>query len=291
MAIKKVLENIEIVEKAGSVSKFSGMDSQFSAIDPDHFRAFSHNVLYQYNSRGFRDQEWPSDQQLSSAVWCLGDSFTVGIGSPFEHTWPQRLQLITGKRTINVSMDGASNAWLAETCCQIYSEIKPQNIVVMWSFPHRRQAPGPGTPYSRRLHYEKTTVGQDYENLLDCRSHVRNVCSDSNIVELIVPNWQITLTQTSWDNISVCHWRDLTDSDWPSCVTEIDPGRLDIINLLVSEYHIDRHSLLEQLTTQQKIPAWHNLIQVPLIDRARDGHHFDIATANWIVAEIQHLLK
>lgn len=119
---------------------YSGIDSPDLCFDKDHFNEYPHTISYNYNSRGFRDQEWPTTQdELKQAIWCVGDSFTVGVGSAFEHTWPQRLAAVTGQRCINIAMDGASNQWIARRAGQICREIGAKNIVIQWSYIHRRE--------------------------------------------------------------------------------------------------------------------------------------------------------
>ena len=72
---------------------YTGMDSPSNAIDKVHFSSFPYKVAYSYNSRGFRDAEWPKTiEELKDAIWCIGDSFTAGVGSPYEHMWTQLLQ-------------------------------------------------------------------------------------------------------------------------------------------------------------------------------------------------------
>ena len=75
-----------------------------------HFLSYDYPINYQHNSRGFRDSEWPND--LDNIIWCVGDSFTKGLGAPVEHTWPSILQNKTNKRCLNVSINGASNPLL-----------------------------------------------------------------------------------------------------------------------------------------------------------------------------------
>jgi len=118
-------------------SKNSGMDTLEGCFDKDHYQSYTKDISYRYNSRGFRDYEWPED--LSDVVWCVGDSFTVGIGQPFEETWPQVLDKETGKRCINLGEDGCSNDTMSlriQEICKLYN---PKLIVVMWSYLHRRR--------------------------------------------------------------------------------------------------------------------------------------------------------
>ena len=115
----------------------SGIDSPELCSNRRHYFSYPHKVEYCYNSRGFRDAEWP--ENLDDVIWCVGDSFTVGLGSPLEHTWPYILQQRSGRRTINVSMDGASNNWIARRGSAILAEFPNAVIVTQWSFLHRRE--------------------------------------------------------------------------------------------------------------------------------------------------------
>lgn len=138
---KPILADLQISERANVHSEFSGLDLLENALDKKHFARYPHVVEYQYNSRGFRDVEWPTDlHELQQAVWCVGDSFTAGIGVPFAHTWPQILQQRLGCRTINISLDGGSNNWIARRVVDIAQQVAPRAIVIHWSYDHRREA-------------------------------------------------------------------------------------------------------------------------------------------------------
>ena len=79
-----ILSDFSVPSRINARWEYSGNDNPDQALDKKHFREFNYPVEYCYNSRGYRDQEWPAD--LSNAIWCIGDSFTVGIGSPLGHT-------------------------------------------------------------------------------------------------------------------------------------------------------------------------------------------------------------
>ncbi|NBR26034.1 MAG: hypothetical protein EBU08_20080, partial [Micrococcales bacterium] len=61
---------LTLPELANQQFDYSGMDSLNRCLDREVFTQWPHSIDYRYNSRGFRDQEWPED--LESAVWCLG---------------------------------------------------------------------------------------------------------------------------------------------------------------------------------------------------------------------------
>ena len=132
-------------------TKTTGTDSIEYCYDLKHFKSYSKNISYRYNSRGFRDHEWPED--LSEVIWCIGDSFTVGIGQPFEETWPYLLEKKSGKRCINLGEDGCSNDTMALRAQEIFKSFNPNLIVIMWSYLHRRRVG------DKNVHYFKKDFG------------------------------------------------------------------------------------------------------------------------------------
>lgn len=169
------------------------MDALATCLDKWHFRWYPFTVTYQYNSRGFRDNEWPND--LYNSIWCLGDSFTVGLGSPFDHTWPQVLGRRSGRDVINVSMDGASNQWISRQGRLILQQIRPKTMIIMWSFFHRREMCCPDsaqiTDMERRLHLDVNA--NDHDNLQDflrCFESVQSSADSAgtHVMHLMIPN-------------------------------------------------------------------------------------------------------
>jgi len=266
---------------------YTGMDSLDGCLDRELFTHWPHAIDYKYNSRGFRDLEWPQD--LESAVWCLGDSFTVGLGSCFAHTWPQQLSQPDQCRVVNVAMDGASNDWIARTACDAYDLARPRNMVIMWSYLHRREDPNVDLPdVNRRLHFIRSTMAQDFENFNSCRKLVQTHCTDSNLIELVIPNFVV-----NFDNVA---WKKIRDPSWPVLL----PGTLkdfqalcpEIVTELRTIHGMDIDQLLEFYTIQQQNPqVLAGVIKVEYFDRARDGHHFDLLTAEWVAKQVQNLLN
>jgi hypothetical protein len=276
-----ILPTVQIAERLMLKTSYSGIDSLNHCLDQQWFAKWQQPIDYQYNSRGFRDLEWPSD--LTDAVWCLGDSFTAGIGSPFSHTWPNVFGNKTARRVINISMDGASNEWLARKCCEIYTGVQPKTFVIMWSYIHRREDSDTSKSDSdRRIHQCNTSIDQDYENLNDCRQLVKMHCVDSTIIELIIPRWHPGLTQ--------CNYNKIRDKTWPMLITDIE-DQLRILDELERMHHQATGLILKRIAAEKKFSSINQIIQVPQLDRARDGHHFDIATASWVAEQLALKLK
>lgn len=99
---------------------------------------YSYQIDYSFNSRGFRDHEWPQ-RGLQDAIWCVGDSATLGIGSPYSHSWPVQLEKKSQKRTMKIAMAGASNDWIARQAENILQNIQPKTLVIHWSYLHRNE--------------------------------------------------------------------------------------------------------------------------------------------------------
>jgi hypothetical protein len=131
-----ILPNLVLSSFVNQRLKYSGIDSYEESIDNKHFLNYPYEISYEYNSRGFRGPEWPSE--LDNVCWCVGDSFTAGLGTPYHHTWHQVLSNKLNINTINVSLDGASNTWIARKIIDIL-EIKTKNVIVQWSYAHRRE--------------------------------------------------------------------------------------------------------------------------------------------------------
>ena len=267
---------------------YSGLDSYNTCLDRELFTHWPHTINYQYNSRGFRDQEWPQD--LESAIWCLGDSFTVGIGSCFQHTWPQVLSQHSHSRVITVAMDGASNEWISRQVCNVYDLAQPRNIVIMWSYLHRREHPDTGlTDLKRRVFADGSNDIQNFKNFYSCREKVHAHCADSNLIELIVPNF----SNNSFSDVA---WEKIRDPSWPIKLLLNAKECQDLYPKIATElrtvHGLDLDGMLEFQLIQQQHPEFlSDLIRVESLDRARDGHHFDLLTAEWVAKQVQNLLN
>jgi len=255
---KYILPDLILPSRVDQHWSESGLDSLEYCLDKDYFINYSHAISYDYNSRGFRDSEWPEDfDELQNSIWCIGDSFTVGLGSPHKHIWPYLLSEKTKKRTINVSLDGGSNNWIARRAVEIIKTINPKNIVIMWSYFHRREADFIGTDEERRLKDIEISKESDYENFKMCLSAVID-SKPNNLVNAIIPNAHI-----------------------PNEV------RLKKILKQFVGLKVDKRTDLTDIINN--IPNY--IGEIEILDIARDGHHFDMLTSKKLVELIQPLLK
>jgi hypothetical protein len=266
---------------------YSGIDSIKDCLDKTHFKNYPHKVEYSYNSRGFRDAEWPNSiDELKNAIWCIGDSFTVGIGSPLEHTWPYLLQQQTGRRCINVSMDGASNEWIARKTQKIIKEINPTDIVIMWSYTHRREKKDNSlSDEARRMYSEMYVDGlEDFVNFKSCIESVNN--QYNNIKHTAIP----VAFEGSDLNELIKLYNDVKNVTWEFVVTNDDFDNLpsNIVTELINDFKVyDRMlELSEMARIIDYCKSVHDLLEVERLDYARDYHHFDKLTSQWLIEQI-----
>jgi hypothetical protein len=217
-------------------SDYCGMDSLELCYNRQHFLNYPKKITYEYNSKGFRDKEWPED--LSEVIWCIGDSFTVGVGQPHEETWPYLLEKKIRKRCINLGEDSCSNDTIALRAQEIYKLYKPKTIVAMWSYLHRRRID------NENVHVDKKDFGleKDLENFRKNFIEVNSV--NCQILNLLLPN--------------------------------------------ILGYNIDsRYLELPKYVFNKKLCFKKNDLEkiycVPQLDYARDYHHFDIKTSEYLV--------
>ena len=240
-----LLPTVMIHSKISESCAFSGMDEPTQCADPDHFKNYPGEVYYHYNKRGFRDLDWPeSTDELKNSIWCIGDSFTKGVGQPWANNWPQRLLAKSGTRTINVSLDGASNQWISRMAVDILRQVQPRNMVIMWSYLHRRESTDTSLGAEDRIiHYINSTSEQDLDLLLECLQQVKNHEKSTCIVHTAIPLYRPFLNGP------------------------------------------DMH-------TNEKIQNNTRVIEIiNQLDRARDGHHFDRVTADWVVEQVVPQLR
>jgi len=235
-----ILPEFIIHSRVNSVIEGYGLDTVSDCLDKTHFKNYPYKVEHKFNDRGFRDDVWPVSN-LDECIWCVGDSFTVGIGSPREHTWTYLLQEKTKIRTINISMDGASNTWIARKASSVIESIVPKNLIIQWSYIHRREL------FDTRLSDENRRLWYD-EDLFDGEDNI-NLTLD-NIAQVD------TLAKTR--GVNVIH------TFVPDCVPKWD------------------RELFYDKVRQFKI----GIVDYDVLDKARDGHHYDIKTADLLTDNI-----
>lgn len=90
-------------------------------------------IEYRFNSHGFRTLEF--DQSFD--IVCFGCSFTMGVGIHNEHTWPSRLQLLTGMKVANLGHSGSSNDTAFRMAEHYLKFFKPKYAIWLQTDQHR----------------------------------------------------------------------------------------------------------------------------------------------------------
>ena len=287
-----MLSNLYITSRINQTWRYSGIDSAEQCIDAQHFHSYPFHIEYNYNSRGFRDTEWPNN--LSECVWCIGDSFTVGLGSPIDHIWPKQLEQKIHKKTINISMDGASNNWIARRFVDIKQQVNPKHTVICWSYSHRRE-----TQWKK---VQSKVLEQTYENLSSLYNSIKvldwptiqsldefnalpnyirkEVVSHSVDKQFIFDNDnKLMLDAISDDELRRLHHSKTDDlANFANCLQIVEHAKknTNLIHAVIPDFCPQKD--LEQY--RQELEK-HNFIgETHVRDLARDGHHFDILTAS-----------
>lgn len=276
-----ILPDFYLAYRANLYCVENGMDSKLNCLDKQRFYSYPHQIEYVYNSRGYRDGEWPTN--LSDCIWCFGDSFTVGIGSPIKHTWPYLLENYTGQRCINISLDGGSNAWITRKVLRVLQEIKPKLIVIQWTYLHRNESSETSMDdESRRLFTGDDLLTKNLiSRFIDSINQIEQTKGNTIIVHSVVPNAFPVVFLNELNNI----WNNLKGSDWPKeCPRDIiqlsDKVIAELKTVKRYEEFVDSAMLTNAIDT---IP---NFVHFSQLDLARDGFHYDLLTAEEFVNRV-----
>ena len=271
-----------------------GIDDPDWCMAPGRWWRYDHEIQYVYNSRGFRDEEWPAD--LVNATWCIGDSFTVGIGVPLQRTWPQLLQQRLQRRSINISMDGASNDWMVRRACQILQAVQPRLMIIHWTYTHRREVADIQTLLDRRWRefyrdirdrsWPDCETFNDFESLPD---HIQQEIQTD-------PYWPILNTPDDHDrrldlpDKAAVLDDTLNDPVFFAAVDQVEQcrGATQVLHTFIPAFTKNSDHMRRQLDQHMQGRLW--IPEVEQLDWARDGHHYDVKTAQVLVNNICKVL-
>jgi hypothetical protein len=292
---KMILPDFILPSRVNQTRSYSGIDSIEHCRDRKHFESYPHDITYHYNSRGFRDAEWPSSiEELQNVIWCVGDSFTVGIGSPREHTWSYQIEKVTNARTINISVDGASNNWICRRSTKILKEISPALLIIQWSYLHRYELTDDTLADDQRQQHFNVDNFHNEQELQTAFSklieQVELAKKTTCVVHSFIPDCG---AQVDLEKI----WKDICGPAWPDCPTNIiEFQNLDklVVNELKTVFQKYDYikDYFEWCKRYNKLLDKINYIpEIVRLDLARDGHHYDLLTAQQFAREISKLLN
>jgi hypothetical protein len=111
-------------ERKGKTHKTSGSDE-------------TNLCTYTYNELGFRGD---SVKKEGFKVMSLGCSLTEGVGVNDNETWPAQFTTLTPNGVdANFGTGGRSNDFIARCLMSYYDMVKPDLVLIMYTFPHRRE--------------------------------------------------------------------------------------------------------------------------------------------------------
>lgn len=184
---ESLISELILSQTANGIEATTGIDSLEHCKDKTKFKTYHKEILYKYNYMGYRDYEWPND--ISKQYWAIGDSFTVGLGQPLEETWSNLLSKKIDKRIINVSMNGASNDWIARRAHYILEYLDPEVIFIQWSYLHRRESLDNTLLDEHRAIWHSTDSINDLENFIDNLKLVESNKNNTKIIHSFIPEF------------------------------------------------------------------------------------------------------
>ena len=289
-----ILPDMFLPSRQNQICAESGIDSLDGCPDKKHFKNYPHKIEYRHNSRGFRDTEWPDTiTELQDSIWCIGDSFTVGLGSPLTHTWPNILQNKLNRRCINVSLDGASNNWISRRCVDIINAINPKLMIIHWSYLERREQPSKHIESHWNQFY--AAVRDDswpnnisLENFNTLPQHIQDELLTNHS-----PQWKCGLTD---EQLRLPYIRSTDEEDIDNtimCIEAVNQIAAPTVKVVHSFIPFFVNHSYKQLFTDHLSKTSNSLIipEINKIDVSRDGHHYDIKTATKFVESLLLLLN
>jgi hypothetical protein len=182
-------------------------------------------------------------------------------------------------------MDGASNNWIAKKAINILQKIKPQHMVLHWSYDNRRES----TPEE----FIKLNWKKFYQVIKDTSWPSCTTVSDINQLPTAIK--QEILNWPDWpseEDLRIYCYPEDSDNDnlinAINCINQVEQasGTTQIIHSFIPEFSLKSQQIQQNLNQQHinYIPPFSKL------DLARDGHHYDIKTSqvfvNQIIAQI-----
>lgn len=142
-------------------------------------------ITYNFNSLGYRDSDWNTTD-----YWVIGDSFSMGLGQPYEETWPRLLELKLNVKINKVCCNGAGNDWI-DTAYQLVKQRNPKKVFVMWSFVYRQMSKD--SDILLLSGYEKLTKIKNFslveKHIAERWQLIFNKYAQEDILFSFVPDW------------------------------------------------------------------------------------------------------
>jgi hypothetical protein len=148
-----------------------------------------HKVTYKFNQEGFRSDEF-SDEE---GIVFLGCSHTLGMGIPYECTWPYIVSKTLGKKCHNLAIGGGSNDLAFRMAYNYIPKLKPKLVIFLVTYNMRLELLGKNnqcfqffgpnsSPFKNDKFYETWLMNEDNlnANLTKNLLAIENICSANN---------------------------------------------------------------------------------------------------------------
>ena len=165
-----------------------GLDSLGHCFSKDHFKNFEYDVTYNFNSLGYRERS--VNHYVPSPIIVLGDSFTLGLGLPYNLTYASQLEILSQTQVLNFSLNGASNDWISRKLSIILKYFTPKAIIIHYSFSHRRELDNHAWfDDERTLSDTHHSNDSNYINWLENHGKIKQLVGTIPTVYSFIPNW------------------------------------------------------------------------------------------------------
>ena len=207
-------------------NKFSGIDTpgKSNSSSRDFWEYPIQDFDYQFNSWGFRGEEYERYIGLPVNI-CLGDSFTVNVGGPIEHSWCSQLAENFDIPTLNLGMDGAGNDAIKLVYYRACEVFDVQNTFVMYSYLHRRLVD---------KQFEQVVVVNDTENFEHFLEH-----RISDVIECALPDWNWTNNERKFLKEQGIYYLDIPE-----------------VGLFSDHQSVDRKHIVKESYNNLRGPEW-----------------------------------
>lgn len=160
-----------------------------------------HKFIYKFNSEGFRSDEFSEEQ----GIVFLGCSHTMGIGIPYENTWPYLVSKSFNKKCYNLSIGGSSNDTAFRLAHHYLPLLNSKTVVFLSTYSHRLelirqqreilQFFGPGTSPIKNCKFYDTWLSNDTNmeanklknilaiNMICTNLGIKFICVDQSIMK------------------------------------------------------------------------------------------------------------
>jgi hypothetical protein len=178
-------------------------------------------------------------------------------------------------------MDGASNNWIARRSIDIIQSIRPRTLVIQWSYIERREQPNKYLNQAWNQFYAsirdpKWPKELKLENFSTLPQHIQD--------EILTGNDQGWRCGLSDEQLRLPYIKSTDEEDIENtinCIESVNQtaGSTKVIHSFIPQFV---NKSCKQLFDSQLTKTSNRLIipEFKPVDLARDGHHYDIATAS-----------